>query len=252
MYSMPMINIVIPMAGRGSRMASRLRPLPKPLIEVMPGKRMIDIVIDYLTPSEPHTFIFICQDEHVKRYGLDKYFSSRTKRHRIVRTRKITAGPASSVLLAERFINNRDELMTAYCDDYLELDMTDFLARSRIRGNDGTIIIYPSRDVINSFAQIDKNGRILRTAEKEAISRWATAGLYYFRRGRDFVKAGRRMIRHGRRSRGEYYVCPVFNEMIADGKTVLSYPIRASQNLGMGTPAELRRFKRRVNSRRSR
>ncbi|GEM_PF-163861 len=239
-----MLNIVIPMAGLGSRYAESHHRAPKPLIEIRPGKRMIEYVIDYLTPAEPHRFIFVCQKEHVETFSLGRFLRSRTRRCRIVTTERVTAGPASSALLARPFMDNDDELLVAYCDDYLRLDIDRYLDATRRRGADGSVVIYPSRNPGCSYVELDEAGWVLRAAEKKVISPFATAGLYYFRHGRDFIRAARRMIRRGKRARNEFFVCPVYNELIAEGRTILSYPILPERNLGMGTPSELARFRR--------
>lgn len=236
-----MINVVVPMAGRGSRFARTHYGLPKPLIEVQPGKRMVDYVIDYLTLPEPHRFIFVCLGEHDRAYNLKSYFRRKTSGHEIIITESVTAGPAASALLAERFIENDEELLVAYCDMFLTIDMARFLAWSRRRGADGSVIAYPSTNPMDSYAKIDVNGRVTETAEKVLISDTATAGLYYFRSGRDFVLAARKMLAN-KPSRGiELFVSPCFNELIRRGKVVLAYSIRRDEKIEMGTPDDLRR-----------
>src|SRR5215216_5252933 len=111
-----MINIVVPMAGRGSRFAGMENDVPKPLIQVVPGKAMIEYVIDYLTFAEPHRFIFVCLATHERFCGFKEFFHGKTSSHEIVLASEITAGPAASVLLAEPFIDNENELIVAYCD----------------------------------------------------------------------------------------------------------------------------------------
>ena len=244
-----MMNIVIPMAGRGSRLTMERYGKPKPLIEVMPGKSMIELVIDYLSLPDEHQFIFICLSEHVRDFDLERFFGSKTKKHRIVRTNMITSGPASSVMLAKPWIDNQDELLVAYCDDYLELDMSRYLFYSRAGKADGMIVTYPSTDPMCSYAVLSGEGKVLRIAEKEIISPLATAGLYYFKEGREFVCAAEQMMRENQTAHGEFFVSPVYNQLIRSGKTVLSYAIRADQNMGIGSPVELLKFKHRMSQR---
>ncbi len=236
-----MINIVVPMAGRGSRFAGTEFGMPKPLIQVRPGKRMIDYVIDYLTLPERHRFFFICLGEHDRNFDLKSFFRGKTSGHEIIVTERLTAGPAASALLAERFIENEEELLVAYCDMFLTIDMVRFLEWSRRHGADGVVIAYPSTNPMDSYAEIDATGRVVQTAEKILISDTATAGLYYFRRGRDFVSAARTMLTNGRDQSVELFVNPCFNELVQCGKTVLAYSIRHDEKIEMGTPDDLRR-----------
>ena len=241
-----MINIVVPMAGRGSRFAGTEYGVPKPLIQVRPGKPMIDYVIEYLTLPEPHRFIFICLGEHDRAYNLKSFFRGKASGHEIIVSERLTAGPAISALLAERFIENDKELLVAYCDMFLTIDMVHFLEWNRSCGADGGVIAYPSTNLMDSYAEIDAKGRVVQTAEKILISDTATAGLYYFRKGRDFVSAARAMLANRRDRHVELFVNPCFNELIRHGKTVLAYSIRRDEKIEMGTPDDLRQLRLRL------
>jgi NDP-sugar pyrophosphorylase family protein len=227
------------MAGRGSRFAETGYAVPKPFIQVCPGKRMIDYVIDYLTLPEPHRFVLVCLDEHRRAYNLNSFFRSKTSNHKVIFAERLTVGPAASALLAERFIGNDEELLIAYCDMFLTIDMVRFLEWNRRRGADGSVIAYPSVNPMDSYAKIDAKGRVVETAEKVLISDTATAGLYYFRRGREFVSAAHTMLTDRRDKNTELFVNPCFNELIRHGKTVLAYPIRRDEKIEMGTPDDL-------------
>src|SRR6185437_14470748 len=121
------------MAGRGARFSGTEHGVPKPLIEVFPGKRMIEYVIDYLTLPEPHRFIFVCLAEHDRKYNFKKYFRGKTSGHEIIITEEVTEGPAISALLGAGFIDNEQELLVAYCDMFLTIDIVQFLEWARRR-----------------------------------------------------------------------------------------------------------------------
>jgi NDP-sugar pyrophosphorylase family protein len=235
-----MINIVVPMAGCGSRFAGTENDIPKPLIEVVPGKAMIEYVIDYLTLAEQHRCIFVCLAAHERLLNFKHFFHGKTRGHEIILANEMTAGPAASALLAESFIDNDNELMVAYCDMFLTIDMAHFLKWNRRNGSDGGVVTYPSTNPMDSYAQIDSAGCVIRTAEKAIISDTATAGLYYFRRGRDFVSSARSMLANRHDGIGEVFVSPCYNELIRHGKTVRAYPIARHEKIEMGTPDDLR------------
>ena len=171
-------------------------------------------------------------------------FAARTTASVVVETPALTRGPASSALLAAPCIDNDDELLISYSDGYLP-GVGDFLRFARRSGADGALVTFPSSNPAFSYALTDASGRVLQTAEKERISPLATVGLYYFRRGRDFVAAARRMIANEARPDHEFFVCPVYNELIADGQTVVAYPVAADTKIELGTPEDLRRFQAR-------
>ena len=124
------LNIVIPMAGRGSRFTEAGFFHPKPLIKIH-GKPMIQVVIENLTPKIPHRFIFICQKQHIKDYQLDKKINSYVKNAHIIEIDEITKGQACSVLLAKDFINNSAPLLTANVDQFIDADINDFIGYAR-------------------------------------------------------------------------------------------------------------------------
>ncbi len=236
-----MINIVVPMAGRGSRFAGSEENTPKPLIEVEPGKRMIEYVIDYLTLPEPHRFIFVCLEHHHRRYDFHGLFRPWVNDYQLVLTNTVTSGPAASALLAKDFVDNDSELLIAYCDCFFTVHPSSFVQHARRHRADGALIIYPSDSALDAYAEIDGDGRVVRTAEKEIISTTAAAGFYYFREGRDYVAAAGEMIATAADHRVEFFVCPAYNELIRQGKTVVPFLIERDQKIEMGTREDLAR-----------
>lgn len=200
---------------------------------------MVEYVIDYLRLPEPHRFIFICLAAHDRQFDLAAFFSARTGNQELILTDHVTGGPADSALLAAPFIDNGSEVLIAYADCCIDFDLTDFLDHVRTAGADGAAVTYPSTGPMESYVEIDARGHILRSAEKVRISGTASGSLYYFREGRIFVDAARRMIAADRESNRESFVSPVFNELIGAGRIVLSYPITRAQRIEMGSPEDL-------------
>ena len=214
--------------------------MPKPLIEVRPGKRMISYVIDFLTLQEPHRFIFVCHAEHERSFGITSILRAKVPGCEVLLTPSVTTGPAATALLAAPLVDDDHELLLAYCDSFLTIDLSDFLTSVRGRGASGGVLTYPSSDRAESYAEVAPDGTVLRTAEKQVISPYATSGFYYFAKGRDFVSGARTMMeRSGPGPAGEFFVCPVFNELIASGKRVVAYPLTREQRVEMGTPEDM-------------
>lgn len=240
---MKKLNIVIPMAGHGSRFAKVGYTLPKPLIDVA-GKPMIERVIENMHPSVPHRFIFICLREHYETYALQDLFARATKGSdfEVVLLDDVTDGAARTVLTAKELINNDDDLLIANSDQFLTLDPNIFIAEARKDGVDGLIMTFEDSDPKWSFAKTDDAGNVVETAEKVPISNHATVGIYYFSRGSDYVAAAEKMIAKDQKHNGEYYVCPVYNELIADGACIKIHSIDAQNMHGLGTPEDLEIF----------
>lgn len=234
-----MINIVIPMAGRGSRFVQAGYTFPKPLIDVE-NKPMIQVVVDNLGIEA--RYIFLVLREHYDAYAL-KYLLPLicgNNSCEIVIVDQVTAGAACTVLLSEDYINNDDELILANSDQWIEWDNKHFLNFMRTKKADGGIITFNATHPRWSFAKVEEDGTISEVAEKKPISTTATTGIYYFKCGKFFVDGAKQMISKNIRTNDEFYVCPVFNELIGDGKKIMNYPIPEMK--GLGTPEDLDKF----------
>lgn len=238
-----MLNIVIPMAGRGSRFSNAGYDLPKPLILVK-GVPMIKRVIDNLRPQQEHRFVFICLKEHIERYNIDSQLKEWAPGSEVVVIDRVTEGAACTVLLAEHLINNDDPLMIANSDQWVDISVDDYLKASCENGLDGMIMTMWGDDPKWSYVRFDDGGMICEVVEKKVVSNEATVGIYNFQSGRDFVSAAHEMISKELRVNGEFYVAPVYNELIAEGKKLGYYNIgRDGEGMyGLGVPEDLAYF----------
>ena len=233
-----MLNIVIPMAGRGSRFASAGYIMPKPLIDVH-GRYMIEYVIENLRPNREHRFIFICQEEHLQKYSLKEKLEQLSPGCEVISIDHITEGAACTVLLAEKFIDNDDELMIAHSDQYVYTDINSYL--DAMKGYDGLIMTMPADDPKWSFIKYDGDGFVTEVREKEVISNEATVGIYNYKKGKDFVSYAKQMIAKNARVNNEFYVAPAYNEMISDGLKIVYHDV-GEKMYGLGVPEDLETF----------
>ncbi|TSC88492.1 MAG: nucleotidyl transferase [Microgenomates group bacterium Gr01-1014_5] len=237
-----MLNIVVPLAGAGTSFIKAGYSFPKPLIDI-DGKPMIQAVIENLTPEMKHKFILICRDEHYEKYALYQIFSNATKNnYECIRLSAPTRGAACTVLTAADYINNDSELIIANADQLIDADIDDFVEFARKEKLDGAIMTFKSNHPRWSYALTDDDSNVLQVAEKRVISDHATVGIYYFKTGRSFVESTANMIEKDITFNGEFYVSPVYNELIMAGKKVMIWPIKSSQMHSLGTPEDLREY----------
>jgi NDP-sugar pyrophosphorylase family protein len=238
-----MLNIVLPIAGRGSRFSEAGYALPKPLIPVH-GKPMIEVVVNNLRPHRPHRFIFVALQEHLDHLGMRETLERIAPGCQIVPVRQVTEGAACTVLLARNLIANQDPLMIANSDQWVDIDINDYLAVSELRGADGLIMTMRADHIKWSYVGFDPVGCVNRVVEKQVISNEATVGIYNFQHGFDFVRAADAMIARNLRVNGEFYVAPAYNELIAMGAKINVHNIgkeRAGM-YGLGIPDDLNYF----------
>lgn len=226
------------MAGRGSRFANAGYLLPKPLIDVK-GYPMIKCVTENIRPRCEHRFIYICQQEHVETYNLIEELNYMSPGCKIVTVDHITEGAACTVLLAKKYINNNDALMIANSDQYVDTNIDEYIAA--IGEKDGLIMTMPADDPKWSFIKFDDQKCVTIVKEKEVISNEATVGVYNYARGKDFVKYAQQMISKNIRVNNEFYVAPVYNEMIEAGMKIGFYNVGTSM-FGLGIPEDLKKF----------
>ena len=236
-----MLNIVVPMAGLGKRFADKGYTFPKPLIEIK-GRPMIEWVVRNLTPACEHRFIFVCRREHYDHYNLHCLLRLVTPNCEIIVIDSPTEGAACTVLLTRDYIGNDDPLMIANSDQYIDGDINHFVNDALQNGKDGHIMIFKATHPKWSFAKVDQNGNVTEVAEKNPISDNATVGIYYYRAGKFFVEGAESMIRKNIRCNNEFYVCPVYNEMILNDKTIGVHLIQRDKMYGWGTPEDLDYF----------
>jgi len=240
-----MINIVIPMAGRGSRFAEAGYSDPKPLIPVG-GMPMIEWVVENVRPQREHRFHFICQAEHLRVYpDIEIKLKEIAPNCTVTTVEEVTEGAACTVLLTEKFINNDDELMIANSDQYVEVDIDEYLKFQDQNDCTGLIMSFEDNDPKWSYCRFDDTGRMVEVVEKQVVSDEATVGIYNFKKGSDFVTAAKEMIEDDFRVNGEFYVAPAYNYLINKGATIL--PFRIASGLGgmhgLGTPNDLFDFR---------
>lgn len=241
-----MINIVIPMAGRGSRFANAGYCLPKPLIPIH-GHAMIEYVIKNLSSKRQQRFLFLCLKEHLEQYDLKNTLEHLAPSCIVIPVDQVTEGAACTVLLAKDYINNSEPLMIANSDQYVEIKMDNFLDMAET-DRDGFIMTMTADDPKWSFIGYNQEKLVTEVREKEVISDEATVGIYYYRSGSEFVRYAEQMIDKEIRVNGEFYVAPVYNEMISDDRQVGFWNIGSAMH-GLGTPEDLAIFEEKCISR---
>ena len=233
----PKMNVLIPMAGAGSRFAQAGYTFPKPLIDVN-GKPMIQVVVENLN-IEAH-YIFLVQKSHYEEYNLKHMLNLIAPGCDIVQVDGVTEGAACTTLLARNFIDNDNSLIIANSDQYAEWNSNEAIYAWSADGIDGGILTFKATHPKWSFAKVSEDGFVSEVAEKKPISDNATVGIYYWRKGSDYVKYADQMIEKNIRTNNEFYVCPVFNQAIENGKKIKIKEIETMW--GLGTPEDLEHF----------
>ena len=211
------MNIVVPMAGAGSRFEKAGYSFPKPLIEVK-GDPMIAQVVKNLNLQG--RYIFLVQKAHYEQYDLKNLLNLIAPGCEIVQIEGLTEGAVCTVLKARDFIDNDEQLIISNSDQYIKWNSLDTISTFNHKDSDGGILTFNSVHPKHSFAKVDGDGWVSEVAEKNPISNNATVGIYHWKHGSDFVKYADQMIEKNIRTNNEFYVCPVYNEAIQAGSKI--------------------------------
>jgi dTDP-glucose pyrophosphorylase len=239
MINMSKINIVIPMAGLGSRFASVGFEKPKPFIDV-DGKPMIVRVLDNLNYPDAN-YVLIARKEHLESEKVLVEQIVKDYNVTFIGIDKLTEGTACTVLYARKYINNDLPLLIANSDQIVDVSIRDYINDCFDRNLDGSILTFKDFDLNPkwSFAKLNAKGLVIEVKEKEAISEFATVGIYFFNKGSEFVNSALDMIIENDRVNNEFYTCPVYNYLIKNDAKIGVYNIEFSGMHGIGTPEDL-------------
>ena len=237
-----MYNVVIPMAGLGSRFPSQQYSMPKPLIpingEPMITKAIKSLGFDLLSFS--CNWYFVIAKNNFTNQIKDTIYKS-IKEARFIEIDYITEGPACSALLFKDQINNNDELIIINCDQIMEWNSKMFFMNAQCY--DGCVVTYHTDTDKNSFARIDENGFVKEIREKQVLSNVSLNGIHYWKNGKYFVESAEAMIAaQDRAPNGEFYIGPTYNYMIKEGRSVGIYHIPNQQHHAVGVPHDLEMY----------
>lgn len=232
------INVLIPMAGEGSRFSAKGFKDPKPLINVN-GKSMINLVHDNIALENAH-YIFVAKKEHIDKYKLKEHIQSFCKDFTLISQDGRLEGAALSALLAKELIDNDSPLLIANSDQHVLWDSRLVMESLIHSGVDGSILTFISNENKWSYVKNNIYGLVERVAEKQVISNAASCGIYYWKNGSDFVKYAESMIKKNIKTNNEFYICPVYNEAILNKAVINGYAVQ--EMVGLGTPEDLKKY----------
>ena len=234
-------NILVPMAGLGSRFIKEGFKVPKQIINIK-DKHLIDISLDCLNYKDCN-LIFVLRDEHVYNHHMDELLMKKFGDDiSIVVLDQLTDGSVCSCLFAESLIDNDAPLVIHTLDIEFRPVFDPHVIETL--DADGLILTFKSNSTNYSYAQLDKDGNVTKTAEKKAISPNACVGIYGFKKGSDFCKYAREMIERDLRTKNEFYISPLYNVLIEDGKKIITESVDKMHIFG--TPDEYHFYKNNV------
>lgn len=237
------LHIIMPMAGEGSRFTKEGWTTPKPLIELKGTPLFIRAINSVSIDDVSMKYSFIVRQEHIDNYKIDQQIKAILPNANIFSVQKTTRGAVETCLMAESFISEDDGIIVMDCDLEFRSEayingIRQILEKPMEKVDGGMLVSFESNLPKYSYAEIDKDNRVIRTAEKEVISNHALCGAYFFSTGKGFLNAAHRLINEQNFSKPEFYVSLLYNYLLQNGETVLLAKIE--QYFSYGTPEELK------------
>lgn len=239
-----MIQLVIPLAGKGSRFLESKFSQPKPLIPIH-GWPMIQHVLANLVNDQVSKVVLVSRRE----FGLQKTIASKisgfpgTTFH-VLNIDHYTEGPAETANLAMPLLDSDKPLVIANSDQYINTDLMEF--HSAVSGGrySGVVMTMEDNDPKWSYVELNSAGLVTKVVEKEVVSSFATTGVYGFSSASLFTQAYERMRKANDRTNGELYVGPSYNYLETKEFPILNYGVGPIGGVmyGLGIPKDLEHF----------
>jgi NDP-sugar pyrophosphorylase family protein len=238
------MKVVMPIAGLGSRFSKIGITTPKPLILVK-NKRMIEWALKSIPFAKSEDYIFIIRKEQVEQFQLDKELKYLLGNNiKIIVIDEVTDGAARTVLKVKELINNDEPLIITDCDHFfINTEYTEKIKDTNITGI--IPVFKTNRDPKWSFTKFNEDGKVSDVKEKVPISDYANIGAYFFRHGKDFVWAAEKMIEKNLKVNGEFYVAPVYRQLLERGDNI--HATICDTVFGLGTPNDVYLFEEKYN-----
>ncbi len=239
------LHIVMPMAGEGSRFKKEGWTTPKPLISLH-GQPLFKHAISSVSANDIKLkYSFIVRQEHIDEYKIDEQIRSYLPDANIFSVLKTTRGAVETCLMAECAIEDGDAVIVMDCDlefrsqSFMQI-IRDMLNQDETEAHGGALVSFDSCDSRYSYAELNDDGVVIRTAEKEVISNNALCGAYFFSSGKKFKHIAHRLLDEPKFKKPEYYVSLLFNYLLSDGEIVRL--AKMEEYHSYGTPEELQKY----------
>jgi len=237
------IQIVLPMAGLGTRFAEAGYQVAKPLLPIH-GEPMFKIVLANILSPRVKRVVIISRSEWNLTSEIEELNSKSGVEFHLIEIDHTTEGPAETVALAAPYLELDLPVVTANSDQYVHASIGDFFNALLEQGVAGTIMTMEDNDPKWSFVEVDSRGDAVKVREKEVISHQATVGIYGFKTALVLLESIKKMKEADDRVNGEFYVAPVYNYLISDGQRVTTFDTGPVENVmfGLGVPQDYEFF----------
>lgn len=234
------MNIIIPIGGTNKKNSET--EYIKSLQEIE-RKTILQYVFESLQSINADHFIVVIKREDANKYHLDNIVRLLRPEAEVIIAEGETMGAACTCMLAVDKLAMDEPLIITGSDQVLTLPAKNISDFFESKGWDGGTVIFNDVHPRWSYVRLDENEFVVEAAEKRPISQHATAGFYYFKKAKTFLECAQTMIMKNASVNGQFFVCPVFNEMILRQMKIGVYKIDKEQYYSFGHDSGIDAYK---------
>jgi dTDP-glucose pyrophosphorylase len=238
------MQLIIPMAGLGSRFTKAGYTTPKPLLQIH-GQEMFKVVLSNMHTRSLSRIVLVTPTSFGMAKKQRELTASLGIEVNILEVDYTTDGPASTIALCEEFLDPASPLVTANSDQYLNFEADSYYSKVESGSNVGVILTMQDSDPKWSYVRMSDDGGVVDIKEKTVISTFATVGVYGFQRAEDAFEAIREMKRQDDKTNGEFYLAPAYPYMRGfydPGVGIMDLGPVGKVMFGLGTPQDFESF----------
>lgn len=226
-----MLNLVVLAAGGLERRRQDGYP---PFLAQIHGKTLLEHWVETASQLGARLHLVMNLGEPEK-WGFSELAYLREHNVRLFEVGNTLGGATCTAVVALAGMDAEEEVVILNADEYLNVDFYILLQEFHRSKADAGTLVFRSIHPRYSYVTLDEYGKITRAAEKRQISSNATAGFYWFKTKQIFqIAAESQILKHASHD-GQFFICPLFNELILMGRTTIAIRIKNDQFIPLKT-----------------
>lgn len=232
---MKKIHLIMPMAGAGSRFFKNGFAMPKPLIEINDKPFFYWATKSISNFIEVKDITFVVLGQHINEFKIDEKIKEYFPNAKIVAIPEILNGAVLTCMNGVKEINDDLPIIFNDCDHaFISSDFNLYCNDEKFDVLDGGLLTFESNEPKYSFLQMDEDGNVINTVEKQVVSNHAICGAYYFKNKEIFLSCANEYLDKCKYS--EYFVSGVYNIMAEKKMKIGNF--KCDIHVPFGTPNE--------------
>lgn len=237
---MPAINILVLASGKLN--FKRLdNEYPLCLTEIR-GVSVLERIVNNTARIANTQYAFTFLETEAVRYHLDKIATLLVPDARTTQVPELSQGSACTALLAACQLDQTAELLIISANELVDIDLNDVIEEFRYRKLDAGTLTFRSVHPRYSYVRLNDDGLVIEAAQRQPISFFATAGIFWFAKTASFVAGAKNLIRKEAHVEGSYFVAPTFNELVLEQKKIGIRELDTTKYFPLKTEQQIEQF----------